>query len=212
MPALSTSPGAAPGDRGVERLGYGSPVMRIVAGTARGRRLVAPPGDAVRPTTDRVREALFNSLVSLDAVREATVLDLFAGSGALGIEALSRGAAHVTFVDSSPDALRAVRENLERAGLADRATVVRADAREHVRRGGAGRVDLALVDPPYAFDEWPGLLDDLEAEIVVIESDREIEPGDGGTLVRARRYGGTVVTIARYGDPGPGRFTPEDRS
>ena len=191
--------------------------MRIVAGTARGRRLVAPPGDAVRPTTDRVREALFNSLVSLDAVRDATVLDLFAGSGALGIEALSRGAAHVTFVDSSPDALRTVRENLERAGLADRATVVRADAREHLRRGGgpggvAGRVDLALVDPPYAFDDWAALLDDLDADIVVIESDREIDPGDGGTLVRARRYGGTVVTIARYGDPGPGRFTPEDRS
>lgn len=187
--------------------------MRIVAGTARGRRLVAPTGDAVRPTTDRVREALFNSLVSLDAVRDATVLDLFAGSGALGIEALSRGAAHVTFVDSAPDALRAVRENLERAGLADRATVVRADAREHVRRGsGTGPVDLALVDPPYAFDEWPELLEDLDADVVVIESDREIDPGDGATLVRARRYGGTVVTIARYGDPGPGELTPEDRS
>ncbi len=186
--------------------------MRIVAGTARGRRLVAPPGDAVRPTTDRVREALFNSLGSLDVVRDATVLDLFAGSGALGIEALSRGAAHVTFVDRSADALRTVRENLERAGLASRATVLRADALDHVRRSDAGRVDLALVDPPYAFDEWSSLLDELEAEVVVMESDREIDPGERGTLVRARRYGGTVVTIARYGDPGPGRFTPEDRS
>ncbi|MDQ2678444.1 MAG: 16S rRNA (guanine(966)-N(2))-methyltransferase RsmD [Actinomycetota bacterium] len=188
--------------------------MRIVAGTARGRRLVAPAGDAVRPTTDRVREALFNSLVSLDAVRDATVLDLFAGSGALGIEALSRGATHATFVDSSPEALRAIRTNLEQTGLADRATVVRADARDHLTRGAAtaARVDLALVDPPYSFDEWPSLLAALDAEIVVIESDREVDPGDGATVMRARRYGGTVVTIARYGDPDPGRFTPEDRS
>ncbi len=159
-----------------------------------------------------MREALFNSLVSLDAVRDASVLDLFAGSGALGIEALSRGASHVTFVDTSRDALRAVGENLERAGLTDRATIVRADAREHLRRGADTRVDLALVDPPYAFDEWPSLLADLDAEIVVIESDREIDPGDGAALIRARRYGGTVVTIARYGDPRPGQLTPEDRS
>ena len=186
--------------------------MRIVAGTARGRRLVAPAGDAVRPTTDRVREALFNSLGSLDVVRDATVIDLFAGSGALGIEALSRGAAHVTFVDQAPEALRAVRENLERAGLSDRATVVRADAVDHLRRRPGGPFDLALVDPPYAFDDWTSLLDHLDATFVVAESDREIDPGPRGTLVRARRYGGTVVTIARYGDPGPGRFTPEDRS
>ena len=188
--------------------------MRIVAGTARGRRLVAPAGDTVRPTTDRVREAVFNSLVSLDVVRDATVLDLFAGSGALGIEALSRGAAHVTFVDSSTDALRAIRTNLDQSGLAERATVVRADALDHLVRGaGAGtRVDLALVDPPYSFDEWSSLLAALDASIVVIESDREVDPGDDATVVRERRYGGTVVTIARYGDPDPGRFTPEDRS
>ena len=105
-----------------------------------------------------------------------------------------------------------MRENLARTGLASRATVLRADALDHVRRSDAGRVDLALVDPPYAFDGWPSLLDELDAAVVVMESDREIDPGERGTLVRARRYGGTVVTIARYGDPGPGRFTPEDRS
>lgn len=188
--------------------------MRVVAGTARGRRLVTPDGDAVRPTSDRVREALFNSLVSLDAVRGATVLDLFAGSGALGIEALSRGSDHAVFVDRSADALRAVRTNLEQCGLEDRATVVRSDAGDFLRRGAndTRSFDLALVDPPYAFDDWPALLASVDAELVVIESDREIEPGPGGMVARARRYGGTVVTIARYGERDPGRHTPEDRS
>lgn len=188
--------------------------MRVVAGSARGRRLETPAGDAVRPTTDRVREALFNSLVSLDVVRDAAVLDLFAGSGALGIEALSRGAAHVTFVDSSHEALAAVRANLERTGLADRATVLRSDAQYFLERGAGASAsyDLALVDPPYAFDGWAELLGSLRAQLVVIESDREIEPVPPATVLRARRYGGTVVSIVQYGDRVPGRHTPEDRS
>src|SRR5918998_3417279 len=99
--------------------------MRVIAGRWGGRRLQAPPGDATRPTSDRVREALFSILGA--RVDDARVLDLFAGSGALGIEALSRGAASATFVDHDPDALAAVRANLDGTGLADRATVVRAD-------------------------------------------------------------------------------------
>src|SRR5690606_4520854 len=151
------------------------PLMRVVAGSARGRRLVAPPGTEVRPTTDRVREAVFNALGSRDAVVGATVLDLFAGSGALGIEALSRGAAHATFVDSSPRALEAVRTNLDHCGLADRASGVREDVVEHVRRGGI-EADLVFLVPPYAFDGWQELLDALPACTAVVESDREVEP------------------------------------
>src|SRR5688500_6095905 len=106
--------------------------MRVVGGSAGGRRLRAPAGRSTRPTADRVREAMFNSLGSLDAVVGARVLDLFAGSGALGIEALSRGAAAATFVDSDARALAVVRANLDDTGLAG-ATLVRADALAFLR-------------------------------------------------------------------------------
>lgn len=186
--------------------------MRVVAGSARGRRLVAPPGQDVRPTSDRVREAVFNALGSLGAVRGSRVLDLFAGSGALGIEALSRGAAHATFVERDPRALRALEDNLTSTGLADRATVVRGDALDRLDRVPGG-VDLVLADPPYAFSGWGELLERLarrhSAAVVVVESDRDVEPPDGGAVVRRRRYGGTVVTIltlTRGSRPGaPGR-------
>ncbi|MDQ1424148.1 MAG: hypothetical protein QOD72_1646, partial [Acidimicrobiaceae bacterium] len=130
--------------------------MRVVAGSARGRRLVAPEGRDTRPTGDRVRQAVFNALTSLDAVVDARVLDLYAGSGALGIEALSRGAAHATFVERSSVALAAIRANLDTTGLGGRATVVQADALSWLPARDA--VDLALVDPPYAFAEWSSLL------------------------------------------------------
>ncbi|MHB1138536.1 MAG: 16S rRNA (guanine(966)-N(2))-methyltransferase RsmD [Microthrixaceae bacterium] len=173
--------------------------MRVVAGTARGRRLVTPAGVEVRPTSDRVREAVFNSLGSLDVLHDAAVLDLFAGSGALGVEALSRGADHVEFVDSSAASLRAVRTNLATCGLLDSATVVRADALVHLRRLVAhGRsFDVALLDPPYVFDDWGELLATVPAEVLVVESDRAVDVEPHATVLRERRYGGTVVTIAR---------------
>ena len=186
--------------------------MRIVAGSARGRRLTTPTGLEVRPTTDRVREAVFNSLGSLDVLEGARVIDLFAGSGALGIEALSRGAAHVTFVDSSNKALDAVRTNLATCGFEAVATVVRADAIAHLAHGSQ-QFDLALLDPPYGFDEWEELLASLRADTIVIESDRSIPTGDGSEVLRERRYGGTVVTIARSnGRVHHDRDTPEDRT
>lgn len=185
--------------------------MRVVAGSARGRRLVAPKGNDVRPTGDRVREATFNALGSLDALADATVLDLFAGSGALGVEALSRGAAHVTFIDAARDALEAVRTNLAACDLGDRATVVRADALAYLST--AEPVDVALLDPPYAFDRWSELLDAVPARLVVIESDRPVDPGSRGRVLRERRYGGTVVVIAALEDRGDhGRRPPEDSS
>lgn len=170
--------------------------MRVVAGSARGRPLQAPPGRATRPTADRVREAVFNALGSLDAVEAARVVDLFAGSGALGIEALSRGAASCTFVERDAAARRVLAANLARTGLTDRATVVGEDVGRFVARPH-GPFDLALVDPPYAFDGWSELLAALDADLVVAESDRPLDPGPGWTLVRSKRYGGTVVTFVR---------------
>jgi 16S rRNA (guanine966-N2)-methyltransferase len=170
--------------------------MRVVAGEARGRRLAVPLGTAVRPTSDRVREAVFNALGSMDLVVGATVLDLFAGSGALGIEALSRGASHAVFVDESRAAVDATQANLAATGLADRARVVRGEAVGWAATAPA-RFDLALVDPPYAFDGWTALLAALGAEVVVIESDRPVEVPPDWEVVRDRRYGLTTVRIAR---------------
>jgi pantetheine-phosphate adenylyltransferase len=121
--------------------------MRVVAGTARGRRLAAPRDDAVRPTGDRVREAVFNALHSQGAVVDAAVLDLFAGTGALGIEALSRGAAHATFVECSRAHAALVEDNLATCGFTDRADVVVADA-ERWLSANPGRWDLALLGRP----------------------------------------------------------------
>lgn len=173
--------------------------MRVIAGAVRGRRLQAPPGDGTRPTPDRVREATFNALGSLGALVEATVLDLFAGSGAMGIEALSRGAAHATFVDSDRAAVRTIEGNLQVCGLADAATVVASPVARFLGGTGARRWDLALVDPPYATDHegWLALLGDLPADLAVLEAGHEVEPPFGWDVLRAKRYGGTHVVIAR---------------
>ena len=175
--------------------------MRIVAGSARGRRIEAPPGFDTRPTTDRVREALFNALGSMGAVDGATVLDLFAGSGALGLEALSRSAAHVTFVESDRRAAQVVRRNVEHLGFDGRADVVVGDALAHLAR--ADPVDLALCDPPYSFDRWDDLLGAVRAGVVVVESDRPIQPPAPWRLDRSKRYGSTFVTIVSQPSSAP---------
>lgn len=172
--------------------------MRVVAGIARGRKLAAPAGPSTRPTADRVREATFNALGSLGVVEDATVVDLFAGSGALGIEALSRGAAAATFVDSDPKAVAAVKANLDSTDLVGAATVVRDDSLRWIA-AHPGPWDLALLDPPYAFgdDEWAALLGVLDADVVVVESDREVPLPAPWQVLRAKKYGGTVVLLAR---------------
>ena len=159
------------------------------------------PGSAVRPTSDRVREAIFDILFSQGGVEGAQVVDLFAGTGALGIEALSRGAATVTFVERDPAALAAIRANLASVGLGEAerdgdATVVRADAESWVA-STASRYDLALVDPPYRFAGWPGLVARLPADLAVLESGAEITAPEGWVVIKSRRYGGTIVTVAR---------------
>ena len=170
--------------------------MRVVAGTARGRKLQAPAGRDVRPTGDRVREAIFNALGSLGAVEGATVLDLFAGTGALGIEALSRGAASATFVEHDRTAAATVRANLAALDLEGAADVVQADALRWLDEAG-GDYDVALLDPPYAFDGWDDLLARLPAALVVVESDRPVAVGERWDVLREKRYGDTVVLIAR---------------
>ncbi len=121
--------------------------MRIVAGKWRGRPLLAPRGDATRPTADRVREALFSMLTSrLGSFEDLRVADVFAGTGALGLEALSRGAAHITFVETGTEALAALRANIARLGAASATTVVAQPAQGVAR---AAPHDLLLLDPPY---------------------------------------------------------------
>jgi 16S rRNA (guanine966-N2)-methyltransferase len=176
--------------------------MRVVAGVARGLRLVAPEGEGTRPTSDRVREATFNALGSMGALDGATVLDLFAGSGALGIEALSRGAATATFVETDRAALQAVRTNLETTRLGERAEVVAQPAERFLAAAATeGRGwDLALLDPPYGFDRWGELLSALPAEVAVIESDRPVPAPAGWDLRRQKRYGRTTVTVLARGE------------
>ena len=166
--------------------------MRVVSGIAGGRKLQAPAGRDIRPTSDRVREAIFSSLESMDAVRGATVLDLFCGSGALGIEALSRGAAAATFVDNESAAIAAVRANLASLGL-EGGEVVRADAVRWLEGGAA--FDLALVDPPYSFNGWDNVFSRLCTKLVVAESDRDLDIPPNWSIVRRKRYGGTVVHL-----------------
>ncbi len=175
--------------------------MRIVAGEARGRRIASIDGVDVRPTMDRVREAIFNSLTSHGLVDDCVHADLFAGSGALGLEALSRGARRVVFADTDRRAIAAVEENVATFGFGDRVRIHRGDGVALART--LDGVDVALCDPPYAFDGWAELLDALSAgdvDAVVIESDRAVETGPGWDVLKQRRYAGTVVTIARRGD------------
>ena len=169
--------------------------LRIIAGEARGRRLSTPEGTDVRPTTSRVREAVFNSLHSQGCLEDADVLDLFAGSGALGLEAVSRGAASATFVESAPAALAALKANINAIGFNDRCRVVPGDVMKELAGLGHG-FDVVLCDPPYGFDAWPELLSQLPSDTVVAESDQAVELGPDWDVVKQRRYAGTVVVIA----------------
>lgn len=182
--------------------------VRVVAGSARGRGLVAPPGSTVRPTTDRVREAVFNALGSLGVLEGARVADIFAGSGAMGIEALSRGARHAVFVERDARARSAIRRNLEATNLDGAAEVVNADALAWLRRDVDESFDLVIADPPYRFDRWEDLLAGLDAAIVVVESDRAVPLGERWELLRGRRYGSTWVGIAQCVSPLTSRELP----
>lgn len=167
--------------------------MRVVAGRLKGRKIQAPDSGATRPTTDKVREAVFNALNSLDVIDGAKVVDLFAGSGALGIEALSRGASHCVFVERDKSAVAALRANITALGLDAQSTVMVTDA-----LSGASVVDecdIVLADPPYGWREWDALLASRSAGLAVLESDRPIGDVSGWRVLRERRYGRTFVAF-----------------
>jgi 16S rRNA (guanine966-N2)-methyltransferase len=176
--------------------------VRVVGGAHAGRRLSAPRGPHTRPTPDRVREALFSILGPLEGLR---VLDLYAGSGALGIEALSRGAEDATFVDSHPAAVRAVRENLERIG-SERGRVFRADVSSFLRGAArhGDRWDLVLLDPPYRLAPRLGpALGPLLAPVLATEARIVCESSSKHPLrldlpaTGERRYGDTLLAFYR---------------
>ena len=181
--------------------------MRVVAGEAGGRRLIAPEGSDTRPTLDRVREAMFNSLVSLGAVDGAKVLDLYAGSGALGIEALSRGALSCVFVDTGRDARKAIATNLVTTGFVDQSIVAPQDAVTWLRQASASaglehsRFDLVLIDPPYAAEDdlWSDVLSLVgviaAGGVVVTESARPIAVPKWWDAQKEKRYGGTLISV-----------------
>jgi 16S rRNA (guanine966-N2)-methyltransferase len=175
--------------------------VRIIAGTRKGHRIQAPKGTDTRPTGDRVREAAFNLIGPVDG---ADVLDLFAGSGAMGLEALSRGAARVTFVESDRDACRAIDANLEKLRLTGARVVQQDAARALALEAQAGRrYDLVLVDPPYA--ELAAILPVLDRHLptllapdglAVVESSSREEPELPSLAKRtSRRYGAARLTL-----------------
>jgi 16S rRNA (guanine966-N2)-methyltransferase len=178
--------------------------MRVIAGEAKGRRLTGIRAGRLRPTTDRVREALFSALG--EQVVGATVLDLYAGSGALGIEALSRGAASAVFVDADPTAVAAIRSNLALTKLGERATVVRTRAEAFVSTWVGERFDVVVMDPPYAQGAPVDVLSKLSAgtllsrEAVVILESRgplEGEALGGFRITSQRRYGDSTLLFLR---------------
>ena len=170
--------------------------MRIVGGSHKGARIYAPKGRDTRPTSDRVREAIFAILGSVEGAR---VLDLFAGSGALGLEALSRGAAHAVFVEADPTAVKTIERNLEKLALEGR--IVRSDATRYLART-AERYDVVFVDPPYEMVEslrmplaehLPRVL--AEGGSVVVETAADVQPELSLPIRSTRRHGSTQLTV-----------------
>jgi 16S rRNA (guanine966-N2)-methyltransferase len=174
--------------------------VRIVAGSRKGHRIAAPKGAGTRPTGDRVREAVFSMVGPVD---DAKVLDVFAGSGAMGLEALSRGASRAVFVESDREACRVIQQNLEKLRLTG-AVVLCQEATSALReeKARAHRYDLILVDAPY--EEWdrfaeplsellPGLVSD--DGLVVVETTSRVEPELPLDLVTSRRYGSARITV-----------------
>jgi 16S rRNA (guanine(966)-N(2))-methyltransferase RsmD len=176
--------------------------MRIVAGTLKGRKLDAPTWDGLRPTSDRLRETLFNVLAP--RIQGARVMDGFAGTGAVGIEALSRGASHVTFIESDPRAVALIERNLSRCGITDRYAIIR------VRFAGSDRARLAVpfdiifLDPPYGSTELASAIEaaepfvEPETLLVVEHARRDAAPDSMGSLVRTRLLTSGDSALAFY--------------
>jgi 16S rRNA (guanine966-N2)-methyltransferase len=175
--------------------------MRVTGGIGRGQRLKVPTGDSVRPTSDKVKQALFNILGQ--KVEAAVFLDLFAGAGGIGIEALSRGASRVIFVDDSRGSLSVIKQNLEQTGFGDRAEAVFSKAETFLKKP-SGPYDIVFLDPPYA-EEMQPLLERLavagvlkpDSIIVAEHFKKQPSPENAGTLTlyRDAQYGDTVLAF-----------------
>ena len=181
--------------------------MRVVSGSARGCRLKPVPGMNTRPTTDRVKENDFNLIQ--DHVRDADVLDLFAGTGQLGIEALSRGAAHCDFIEHNGTAYSVVSKNVQTARVQDRASLHRVEARDFLAKAAAKKYSLIFLDPPYGGTILENALSGIERfdilsanGIIICESAVEDRFAHGFEVVRERRYGATMITVLRRQDGG----------
>lgn len=175
--------------------------MRVVAGSARGVTLTTPAGDHTRPTTDRVKEAMFSAIQFI--IPGASVLDLFAGSGQLGIEALSRGAAKARFVDENQAAIDAIKANLKATGLTGIATVSKVEAR-YFLAGIHEKFDIVLMDPPYGHGTVAELLPILAEKlsdngVLLCETEPEAQlPQAAGTLVQKKQYRYGHIMVTKY--------------
>lgn len=187
---------------------------RVISGSAKGRRLKLVPGNTTRPIMDRVKEALFN-ILSGD-IPDSRVLDLFAGTGAVGIEALSRGAAHVRFLDNDKTAIRTIEENLAHTRLVENAEVIHTDSMNYLQRRRAPAFDIVYIAPPQYEGMWKNALLLLDGNpvhlnpdaIVIVQIDpREEEPIELKNLTPfdERKYGKTLLIFYEY-------VTPEDRA
>ena len=176
--------------------------MRIIAGSLKGRRLDPPTWEGLRPTSDKLRETLFNVLAP--RIRDARVLDGYAGSGAVGIEAWSRGAAQVTFVERDPRACALIEANLKRCGVAERYAIIRAGFAGTERLTGGDPFDVIFLDPPYGPGELSGALDSAERLVgpdtllVVEHAKRDASPEASGALVRTRTLTSGDSALAFY--------------
>jgi len=170
--------------------------VRIVGGTLGGREIARSVPRGVRPTTDRVREAIFSSLETRGAIRGARVLDLFGGTGAMGFEALSRGAARVDYVERNAKVAEAAKREATRLGLSTQFVPWVESVEQVLQRNRIGEVDVVFADPPYEYLAF-GVLGDAmpTARWVVIESDRDVDLGERWEPIRVHRYGRTVVAL-----------------
>ena len=171
--------------------------MRVIGGTARGRALKAKIPPTVRPTTDFAREAIFSMLESRGGLQGLDVADLYCGTGAMGIEALSRGASKVYFVDSDPECLAAAKFNLEPLKLEGEAVYIRSTLPVWQPPSD---LDLVLADPPYGPFDLPSVLKDVTATRAVIENDRHMDAPQGWVVAKTKRYGTTLVTLLETQD------------
>ncbi len=182
------------------------PVLQVLTGSKKGRRLKVPHGRTIRPTTSRIKKSIFDTLGD---IRDLRVLDIFAGSGGLGIESLSRGAAHVTFVEKNPFVLRLLRENVESCGFIHKSTFICDDygraVKNLIKKGS--KFDFIFIDPPYSLYASKGVIDFInlvceclgDNSVVIIEHEQHLKGLAEGFSTITRAFGGTKVSYFRKG-------------